>query len=124
MTRDPIYVTDKCLECGVKLTPSKRGHPRRFCAPAHAKTFNNIAAKRGSHAYHLVYAMRSEREKSKQLGLWNELCRLHIAWRDEDQKSGRTMPAYKPPEMTLADIAACERCIPSTNLYIREREPT
>lgn len=112
-------VTDKCLECDARLTPSKRGQAKRFCCPAHAKAFNNIALKRGAQAYHLIRAMRRDRADAKRLNIWTELCRLELAWEDEDRAAGRVTKSYKPPEMALMDIAALERCTPTTNLYER-----
>lgn len=123
MTPTSDYGSRTCLECGISIAASKRGRAKRFCSPAHSQLFNNRAQSRGAHAYHLIRAIRRERDKAKQLGLWTELCRLELAWEDEDRAENRSAKSYKPPEMALADIAACERCIPSTNLYIREREP-
>jgi hypothetical protein len=104
-----------CLECSAPLTPSKRGSQKRFCCEAHSRQFNNRRMTRGALAYDLLYAHRCERDKSKQLGIWNELCRLVIRWRDEDE--GRK--TYKPPEMALADLVAMDRP-PMTNLYLKE----
>ena len=113
----------KCLECGAELTKQARGQAPRFCSVEHKRDFHNRAQTRGVHIYHLFRAMRRERAKAKQLNLWTELCRLELAWEDEDRANGRTMPSYKPAEMTLQDIAELKRCTPTTNLFIKERMP-
>lgn len=112
-----------CLECGVELQKPVRAADRRFCCVEHKNTFNNRATKRGVHAYHLIRAIRRERGKAKALKLWTELCRLELAWEDEDRRDGRTVPSYKPPELTLADIAGLARAVPTTNLFVKERMP-
>lgn len=114
----------QCLECGAEVAPPVRCAPRRFCCAEHKSAFNNRAIKRGVHAYHLFRAIRRERKTAKALGLWTELCRLELAWEDEDRRDGRTMPSYKPPAMTLADIAELDRAVPTTNLFVKERMPT
>jgi len=105
-----------CLECRAELTPSHAGHPKRYCCVEHRKTFENRAAERGKALYHLMYANRVERSKAKQMGLWNAMCQLVIRWREDDGSH----PKYKPPYMTLSDIAAVDKP-PSKNLYIKER---
>lgn len=112
-------MTRTCLECATPIPPSRSGEPRRFCCTACRRAFNNRAQTRGAHAYHLIRAIRRDRDEAKELNLWTELCRLELAWEDEDRAAGRVTNSYKPPRMALADIQACDRCIPTTNLYMK-----
>lgn len=100
-----------CLECSTPITASTRGEAKRFCCKACRKAFNNRRQVRGALLYDLFYAHRSERATK---GLWNEMCRLHIRWRDED----RGRKTYKAPAVALADIESMDRP-PITNLYER-----
>ncbi len=102
-----------CLECSDPIINRQRG--ARFCSPACQKMFGNRAMVRGAAFYHLIRAHRRERDKSKQLNLWTQICRLELYYNDID--AGKR--TYLPPELVLSDIAA-QDMIPSTNLYIKE----
>lgn len=103
-----------CLECSSPMAASTRGHDRRFCSIACKKAFGNRAATRGAAFYHLIRAHRREREKSKQMNLWTEICRLELYYNDID--AGKK--TYLPPETVLQDIDRRDMK-PATNLYVR-----
>lgn len=103
-----------CLECSTPLTKSTRGKPRRFCSSACSQKFNNRRASRGMILYDLFRAMRRDRADAKALGIWTEMCRLELAWNDEDG-GART---WKPARMALADIEDAD-IRPRTNIYLK-----
>ena len=109
----------RCLECLTEPLPeAKRGSKRRFCSDKCSKIFNNRRMVRGAILYDLFRINRRERDKAKQSGIWNAMCRLELSWNDED--AGRK--TWKPAEMALADIEALDRR-PTTNLWIKEPRP-
>lgn len=107
-----------CLECSIPIQPSTRGRAKRFCSVACGKAFNNRRATRGALLYDLFRAVRRDRKTAQDQGVWTEMCRLELAWNDED--AGRR--TYKPVRMALADIEALD-IKPTTNLYLKEATP-
>ncbi len=104
-----------CLECSIPLTPSRRGAPKRFCSPSCKLKMRDRAMRRGAPVYHLFRVMRRERDEAKRLSVWTEMCRLELAWNDQDE--GRK--TWLPAELVLSDIHERDM-IPSTNIYVRE----
>lgn len=104
-----------CLECSAPIAPSTRGHAKRFCSVACGKAFNNRRATRGALLYDLFRSMRRDRATAKAENIWTEMCRLELAWNDED--GGRR--TWKPAKMALSDIDALD-VKPTTNLYLKE----
>lgn len=92
----------QCLECGDAYQPR---HPAQlFCCAAHGKAFNNRRAVRGAEIYDLFCALRNDRPEAKRLGVWTEMCRLELNWRDDDQRAGRRTQSYLPPSMALRNL--------------------
>lgn len=86
----PTTAARQCRECGADFLPR---HPSQdFCSPAHGKLFNNRRAVRGAELYDLFCGLRTERAESKALGVWTEMCRLELRWKEEDGGRRRYLP--------------------------------
>ena len=83
------YMPRQCNECGSSYQP--RRCDEFFCSTPCRKDFDNRAMVRGRELYHLFMVMRYERGVAKILGVWAIMCRMAMAWREEDnaQRSGR-----------------------------------
>lgn len=95
-----IFKVRCCDECGSEFRPVKRG--QRFCSTEHRKAFNNRAMLRGAEVVHLLCALRRERGKAKDMGLWSIICRLELRWRNEDEDAGRK--GYTDPAIVLQEL--------------------
>ena len=78
-----------CAECSTAL-PEGADKRMRFCPGGKCKSdFNNRQKMRGDLIYPLVMAMRYDREKFAEQGVWKKMCRLMAGWHDEDVAAGR-----------------------------------
>lgn len=63
--------------------------------------WNNRRMQRGAELYDLFRALRRDRAAAKELRLWTQLCRLELAWQEEDQRERPGRPSYAPPSRAL-----------------------
>lgn len=110
----------KCQECGITYRPrTGRGRPNTiFCTPACGKTFNNRRMRRGAELYDLFRAMRRDRAKAKDLGVWNAMCVLDMVWQEEDDAAGRKAKSFFPPAYALNQLFEMRDRMPSKNRYV------
>lgn len=120
----PAHVT--CRECGERFTPpaNRRGARPKFCAPEHAKAFNNRRMRRGAEVYDLFRAMRRDRKAAAALGVWNAMCRLDLVWQEEDEAAGRKVRSFLPPAEALENLFTVRDRVPAKNLYVRPNGKT
>lgn len=90
----------ECQECGNRISEARK----LFCSTPCRQTFNNRRLQRGAELYDLFRAHRRERSVSKQLGLWTEICRLELAWQQEDDAARPGRRSYMPPQKALANL--------------------
>ena len=85
-----------CLECGTDH--SCKGD---FCSNACRHDFNNRRKARGAELYDLYMAHRFERNRAKQLGVFQAINRLASNFREEDKarRSGRR--SWRSPRTVL-----------------------
>ena len=93
------YQPRNCDECGHEYTP-RRGD-QFFCSTDCRKAFENRRMTRGAELYDLFRAMRRERDKAKELGIWSEMCRLEFRWQEEDEAERPGRKSYRPPKRAL-----------------------
>lgn len=87
-----------CLECGADHICKGE-----FCSTACRHDFNNRRKARGAELYDLYMAHRFERDRSKQLGVFQAINRLASIYRQEDlhRRSGRK--SWRSPRAVLED---------------------
>lgn len=105
-----------CQECG-KPVSERRDGAQFCCAPCRMK-YNNRIRDRGADAYHLLRAMRRERDKVKKLGIWTELCRLELKWQEEDERDRPGRRSYVAPERAIANLKD-KGALPRGELLVR-----
>ncbi len=112
MTPRPI----ECLECAKPVERPRIG--QEFCCPSCRLAFNNRRMQRGAEMYDLFRALRRERETAKALNLWTEICRLELAWEQEDQRDRPGRRSYMPPKKALANL--CDKgSLPRGEILVR-----
>ena len=94
--------TPCCLECGTALTERRNG--KQFCSTPCRQSFNNRRMQRGAEIYDLFRALRRERSEAKALNLWTQICRLELAWQQEDEEARPGRRSYVPPRKALANL--------------------
>lgn len=72
-----------CVECAAVVETKK--DTTRFCGAACRMAWNNRRRDRGAQLYDLFRAMRRERGKAAEMGLWSIACALELSWQEEDQ---------------------------------------
>ena len=91
-----------CAECGAPF--ARKRITEEFCSTKCRKTFNNRRATRGAQLYDLFCAMRRERDVSKDIGVWSEMCRLELMWHLEDEKTREGRKSYVPPKKAIGRL--------------------
>lgn len=91
----PNFPDKPCRECQSAFQPR---HPsQEYCSTNCGRIFNNRRAVRGAELYDLFCALRSERKLSGEIGIWTEMCRLELRWKEEDGQVRK----YLPPRLAL-----------------------
>lgn len=73
-----------CPECGTEHRAAR--HDAQFCGAVCRKAFNNRRLVRGAELYDLFMTLRYERAYAVKARVWQLLCRLAKAYREEDEE--------------------------------------
>lgn len=97
--RKAARVKGGCKECSAPFA-SEKAHAE-FCSPICRRAWNNRRATRGVEIYDLFMALRYDRDRAKLLKLWNLLCRLAAAFREDDLRERAGRPSWADPRAVL-----------------------
>jgi triphosphoribosyl-dephospho-CoA synthetase len=93
-----------CKECGMALS-ADRDYRAEVCGSACRTAWSNRRKMRGAELYDLFMAMRHERGAAKALGIWNLMCRMAAAWKQEDMDERAGRLSYAPPKVAVENSA-------------------
>lgn len=100
-------MTKVCKECGCELERTRQ--PRMFCSTAHRQAFNNRRLERGAALYDLFMAMRYDRDRATELGLWAIMCRMAKDFREEDERERDGRKSWQPADAVLGRLPVIMR---------------
>lgn len=113
-----------CKECGTPLTGRSK-QPRQFCSTPCRQAFNNRRMQRGADLYDLFMAMRYERDKATDLGIWAIMCRMAQEYREQDARDREGRKSWQPASTVIDRLPVVMR---SKDVYMRHevfgRRPT
>lgn len=87
-----------CVECGAETTA--KGD---FCSDRCRHDFNNRRRMRGAELYDLYMAHRFERDRAKQLGVFQAINRLASNYRQEDVARRAGRKSWRAPRTVLEE---------------------
>lgn len=100
-TTDQAKPNAHCDECGAAYH-AKRKDVSDFCSQKCRAAFNNRRAMRGAEMYDLVMALRFDREKATELGVWKVICRVAAEHHEQDQRERGGRRSWRGAKSVIA----------------------